>query len=92
MAFKKAVTFCLWLSKVERLTYISKYLWASQVVLMVKNLLANAADVRDAGLIPGSRRSPGEGNGSPLQYSCLDNSMGRGDWRATVHRVTKSWI
>ena len=59
---------------------------------MVKNLLANAADVRDAGLIPGSRRSPGEGNGSPLQYSCLDNSMGRGDWRATVHRVTKSWI
>ena len=55
---------------------------------MVKNLLANAADVRDAGLIPGSRRSPGEGNGSPLQYSCLDNSMGRGDWRATVHRVT----
>ena len=38
---------------------------------MVKNLLANAADVRDAGLIPGSRRSPGEGNGSPLQYSCL---------------------
>ena len=67
MAFKKAVTFCLWLSKVERLTYISKYLWASQVVLMVKNLLANAADVRDAGLIPGSRRSPGEGNGNPLQ-------------------------
>ena len=59
---------------------------------MVKNLLANAADVRDAGLIPGSRRSPGEGNGSPLQYSCLDNSMGRGDWRATVHRVTKRWI
>ena len=59
---------------------------------MVKNLLANAADVRDAGSIPGSRRSPGEGNGSPLQYSCLDNSMDRGDWRATVHRVTKSWI
>ena len=59
---------------------------------MVKNLLANAADVRDASLIPGSRRSPGEGNGSPLQYSCLDNSMGRGDWRATVHRVTKRWI
>jgi len=40
-------------------------------------------------LIPGLGRSPGEGNGSPLQYSCLENSMGRGTWRATVHGVTR---
>ena len=55
---------------------------------MVKNLPANAADVRDVGLIPGSRRFLGEGNGNPLQYSCLDNSMDRGDWRAIIHQVT----
>ena len=59
---------------------------------MVKNLLANAGDVRNAGLIPGSGRSPGEGNGNPLQYSCLENPMDRGAWRATVHRVAKSQI
>ena len=47
-------------------------------------------DVRDAGSIPGLGRSPGEGNGNPLQYSCLKNPMGRGAWWATVHRVTKS--
>ena len=44
----------------------------------------------DLGLIPGSGRSPGEGNGNPLQYSCLENSMDRGAWWATVHEVTKS--
>ena len=60
---------------------------ASQMALMVKNLLANAGDVRDTGSIPGSGRSPGEGNGNPLQYSCLDNLMDRGAWRATGHRV-----
>ena len=43
------------------------------------------------GSIPRSGRSPGEGNGYPLQYSCLDNSMDKGAWQATVHRVTKSW-
>ena len=43
------------------------------------------------GSIPGSGRSPGEGNGYPLQYSCLDNSMDKGAWQARVHRVTKSW-
>ena len=41
----------------------------------------------DPALIPGSRRSPGEGNGNPLQYSCLENSMGRGAWRVTVHEI-----
>ena len=57
---------------------------------VVKNLPASAGDSRDTGLIPGSGRSPGEGNGSPLQYSCLANPMDRGVWRATVHGVTKS--
>ena len=54
---------------------------------MVKNLPANA---RDTGLIPGSGRSPGEGNGNPFQYSCLENSMDRGTWQATVHGVAES--
>ena len=51
---------------------------SSQVALLVKNLPANAEDIRDLGSIPGSRRSPGEGNGNPLQYSCLENPMDRG--------------
>ena len=53
----------------------------------VKNPPANAGDV---GLIPGLGRSPGEGNGNPLQYSCLENPMDRGAWWATVHGVTKN--
>jgi len=53
---------------------------------VVKNLPANAEDID---LIPGSRRSPGEGNGNPLQYSCLGKSMNRGVWWATVHGVSK---
>ena len=57
---------------------------------MVKNLPANVGDARDAGLIPGLGRSPGEGNGNPLEYSCLENPMDRGTSRATVHEVTKS--
>ena len=56
---------------------------------MVKNLPANAGDLRDANLIPRSRRCPGERNGYPFQYSCLGNPMDRGDWWATVHRVAK---
>ena len=64
---------------------------ASHVVLVVKNPPANAGDIRDARLIPGSGRSPGEGYGTPLQYSCLDNSRDRGAWWATVHGVAKSW-
>ena len=50
-----------------------------------------AADTGDTGLIPGSERSPGGGHGNPLQYSCLENRMDRGAWRAIVHRVTESW-
>ena len=58
---------------------------------MVKNSPANAGDVRDAGSIPGLGRSPREGNGNPLQYSCLKNSIDRGAWQATVHGVANSW-
>ena len=57
---------------------------------MVKKLLANAGNIRDLGLIPGWGRSPGGEHGTPLQYSCLDNHMDRGAWRAMVYRVTKS--
>ena len=59
------------------------------VTLMVKNPPANADDLKDAGSIPESGRSPEEGNGYPLQYSCLENPMDRGAWQATTHRVTK---
>ena len=69
----------------------SNILWASQVAVVVKNLPANAGDPRDAGLIPGLGRSSEGRNGNTLQYSCLENPMVRGDWQATVHRVTKSW-
>ena len=53
---------------------------------------ANTGDTRDMGSIPGSGRSPGEGNGNPFQYSCLENSMDRRVWQATVQRVAKSQI
>ena len=56
---------------------------------MVKNLPANAGDIRDVGSIPGSGRSPGEGHGNPLQYSCLENPMDRGAWQAMVHEACK---
>ena len=61
-----------------------------QVALVAKNLPAIAGDVRDVGLIPGSGRSPGEGHGNPLQYSCLENDTNRGAWWATVHGVAKN--
>ena len=57
---------------------------------MVKNLPVNAGDERDSGLIPGWGRSPGGGNGNPLQCSCLENSLDRGAWQATVHGVAKA--
>ena len=63
---------------------------ASHVALVVMNALANAGDVRDAGLIPVLGRSPGGRHGNPLQYSCLENPMDRGAWWARVHRVAKS--
>ena len=58
---------------------------------VVKNPLVNAGDARDAGSTPGSVRSTGGGNGSPLQFSCLENSMDKGAWQAIVYKVTKSW-
>ena len=58
--------------------------------MSLKNPPANAGDVRDAGSIPGSGRSPGGGHGNPFQYSCLENPMDRGAWGPTFQRVTKS--
>ena len=68
--------------------YIS--MGASQVVLLVKNPPADAGDVTDMGLVPGSGRSHGGRRGNPLQYSCLENPMDRGAWPVSVHRFAKS--
>ena len=59
------------------------------MALVGKNLPATAGDRRDVSLIPGYERSPGGGHGNTLQYPCLENPMGRGAWRATVHRVAE---
>ena len=64
------------------------FIWAS-LWLSSKESTCNIGDV---GSVPGSGRSPGEGNGNPVQYSCLENPMDRGAWRGTVHGVAKSWI
>ena len=56
----------------------------------VKNPPDNAGDMRDTGSIPGSGRSPREGSGNPLQYSCLENPTDRGDWQATVYGIAKN--
>ena len=77
--FRYLVKFCLY-----------RRYQASQLVLVVKNPLASAGDIRDAGSIPELVRSPGEGNGNLFQYSCLENPMDRGAWWATVHRVARS--
>ena len=67
-------------------------LWVKiQGALVVKHPPASAGDMRDMGSIPGSGRSPGGGNGNPLQYSCLGNPIDRGAWQALIHRMTKSW-
>ena len=58
---------------------------------MVKNLFANAGDIRDAGSMSGLVRFPEGERGNPLQYSCLENHKNRGAWQATVHRTTESW-
>ena len=69
--------------------YLFTVVWASQVALVVKNPPAKAEDLRDVVSSPKSGRSPGEGNGNPLQYSCLGNPLNRGAWQATVHGVAK---
>ena len=65
-------------------------LWASQLSPLVKNLPANAGDLRNVGSIPGLGRSPEGGHGNPLQHSCLENPMDRGTWQAAVQRVAES--
>ena len=65
------------------------YTWGFPGGSVVKNLPANAGDTADSGLISGLERSPVEGNGNLLQYSCLENPMDRGVWWATVHGITK---
>ena len=60
------------------------------MALVLKNLPANAGDIREAGSIPGSGRTPGGGHGNPLQHSCLENPVDRGAWWAPAHRVTES--
>ena len=67
-----------------------RFSFCSHMALVVKNMHANAGDIRDAGLIPGSGISPGGGHGNPLQYSCLQNPMDSRAWWATVHSVVKS--
>ena len=64
-------------------------LWASRSVLMVKNLSAKAGYTRHMSLIPRLERFPGGGNGNPFRYSCLEDSMNRGDWWAAVHGVAR---
>ena len=70
--------------------YLTLPFWVSQVVLVVKNSPANAGDIRDTCSSLASGRSPEGGHGNPLQYSCLENSMDKGAWWATVHGVAKS--
>ena len=65
-------------------------IWASQMALLVNNPPTNAGDLRDAGSIPGSGRSPGGEHGNPFQCSCLESPTDRGAWQAMVHRVAKS--
>ena len=65
-------------------------MWGFPGGAVVKNPPVNAGDARGMGSIPGLGRSLGGGNGNPLQYSCLENSMDRGAWQATVYGVTKS--
>ena len=65
------------------------YAWVPQVALVIKNMSTIVGDKRDVGSLPGLGRFPGEGNGNPVQYSYLENSMGRGVWWDTVHGVTK---
>ena len=67
------------------LCYLMAPNWASQVAPVVKNPPANVGDAKKLGSVPGWGRSPGEGNGNPLQYSCLENPMDGGAWWATVH-------
>ena len=81
-----------WEARLSETTHVShafKLRGASLVAQVVKK--KSACYAGDPGLIPGLRRSPGEGNSDPLQYFCLENPMDRGAWRAALHGITKSW-
>ena len=80
----RVITICIW-----NHMYLEGSL-ASPVAHMVKKKKKSACNEGDPCSVPGSGRSPGEGHGNPLQFSCLENPMDRGAWRAAVHRVTKS--
>ena len=77
----------LWKWNIEEFFYQSRPSGVSQMTIVVKKQPANAADIKDTGSIPGLGRSPGGEHGNPLQYSCLENPMDRGAWKATVHRI-----
>ena len=81
----------LWGLQARFFSYSPSLKRASQVALLVKKPPAKAGDIKDEGSIPGSGRFPGEGNGDPLQYSCLENPRDRGTWKAAVQGVAKSW-
>ena len=82
----------MWSESVTSCTRVALILFrgVSRVARVVKTPSPSAGDLRDSGLIPGLGRSPGEGHGNPLEYSCLENPMDRGVWWAMVHRVAKS--
>ena len=73
-----------------RILFLSLYILI-ETSLVAQMVNAFAYNAKDLDLIPGLGRSPGEGNGNPLQYSCLENSMDRGAWQATVYGVVQSW-
>ena len=88
------LNFQIWLLR-QQYSHYRRTLLSILVMLVVKNLLANPGDLRDAGSILGSGRSPGGGNGNPLLCSCLENPTGRGAWRATVRSIrlsTHTWM
>ena len=96
--FQAALGFHLWSSPFLHFSFSLRgksFLWVTKGLALggtvVKNLLANAEGTRDWGSIPGLGRSPGVGNCSPLQYSCLGNPMNRGAWQAAVHGGAESW-
>jgi len=87
-SFKESVSKVLQKNSCFELIYVT--IWASLVTQMVKNLPAVLRATGDQGSVPGLGRSPGEGNGNPLEYSCLENPIDRGAWQATVHGVAMS--
>jgi len=80
------------INKVYYPKYTSSSYSSPGIIWWFKWLSVSACNAGDLGLILGLRRSHGEGNGNPLQYSCLENSMDRGTWWARVHGITKSWL